>query len=68
MQGMTEALLERIEANEQFAADVAHELKNPLTSIRSAIETAERVQDDPVASERLRAVIASDVKRLADRS
>ena len=64
MQGMTEALLERIEANEQFAADVAHELKNPLTSIRSAIETAERVQDDPVASERLREVIASDVKRL----
>lgn len=64
MQGMTEALLERIEANEQFAADVAHELKNPLTSIRSAVETAERVQDDPVASQRLRNVIASDVKRL----
>ena len=64
MQGMTEALLERIEANEQFAADVAHELKNPLTSIRSAVETAERVTEDPVASQRLRNVIASDVKRL----
>ena len=64
MQSMTEALLERIEANEQFAADVAHELKNPLTSIRSAVETAERVQDDPVASDRLRQVIAQDVKRL----
>ncbi|WP_241764651.1 stimulus-sensing domain-containing protein [Hyphomonas johnsonii] len=64
MQGMTDALLERIQANEQFAADVAHELKNPLTSIRSAVETAERVQNDPVASERLRDVIASDVKRL----
>lgn len=64
MQSMTEALLERIQANEQFAADVAHELKNPLTSIRSAVETAERVQDDPEARERLRQVIASDVKRL----
>lgn len=64
MQSMTEALLERIEANEQFAADVAHELKNPLTSIRSAVETADRVQDDPVALERLRQVIVQDVKRL----
>jgi two-component system sensor histidine kinase ChvG len=64
MQAMTEALLERIQANEAFAADVAHELKNPLTSIRSAVETAERVQEDPVARERLRNVIASDVKRL----
>ncbi|HAY07286.1 MAG TPA: stimulus-sensing domain-containing protein [Hyphomonas sp.] len=63
MQGMTEALLERIEANEQFAADVAHELKNPLTSIRSAVETLERVKD-PEAAQKLRQVIASDVKRL----
>lgn len=63
MQGMTEALLERIEANEQFAADVAHELKNPLTSIRSAVETLERVTD-PDAAARLRSVIASDVRRL----
>jgi two-component system sensor histidine kinase ChvG len=63
LQAMTEALVERIEANEQFAADVAHELKNPLTSIRSAAETLERVQD-PGAAARLRQVIASDVKRL----
>jgi two-component system, OmpR family, sensor histidine kinase ChvG len=63
MQGMTDALLERIQANEQFAADVAHELKNPLTSIRSAVETAERITD-PAARERLRQVIAQDVKRL----
>jgi two-component system sensor histidine kinase ChvG len=60
---MTDALLERIEANEQFAADVAHELKNPLTSIRSAVETLERVKD-PDAATRLRQVITSDVKRL----
>lgn len=64
LQAMTDALLERIVANERFAADVAHELKNPLTSIRSAVETAEMVQDDPVAREKLRKVIAQDVKRL----
>ncbi len=64
MQAMTDALLDRIVANERFAADVAHELKNPLTSIRSAVETAERVQDDPEKREILRRLIASDVKRL----
>ena len=61
---MTSALFERITANEAFAADVAHELKNPLTSIRSAVETAERVRDDPVAVEKLRLMIAKDVQRL----
>ena len=64
MQGMTEALIERIQANEQFAADVAHELKNPLTSIRSAIETLDSVKENPELTERLRQVIALDVKRL----
>ncbi|MEM9377690.1 MAG: stimulus-sensing domain-containing protein [Pseudomonadota bacterium] len=64
VEAMTDALFERITANEQFAADVAHELKNPLTSIRSAVETAELIQDDPVAREKLRKVIAQDVKRL----
>lgn len=64
MESMTEALVERVQANESFAADVAHELKNPLTSIRSAVETAEMVQDDPVAREKLRKVIAKDVQRL----
>ena len=64
MEAMTEALFERIVANERFAADVAHELKNPLTSIRSAVETVERVQHDPEAVARLRAVIAKDVQRL----
>lgn len=61
---MTRALFERITANESFAADVAHELKNPLTSIRSAVETAEMVKDDPVTLEKLRKVIAKDVQRL----
>ncbi len=64
VEAMTAALFERITANESFAADVAHELKNPLTSIRSAVETAEMVQDDPVAREKLRKVIAKDVQRL----
>lgn len=64
LESMTSTLFERIVANERFAADVAHELKNPLTSIRSAVETAERVQHDPEARERLRQVIAQDVRRL----
>ena len=64
IEAMTEALVERVQANESFAADVAHELKNPLTSIRSAVETAEMIQDDPVAREKLRKVIAKDVQRL----
>lgn len=63
LEAMTETLFDRIVANEAFAADVAHELKNPLTSIRSAVETADRVTD-PAAREKLRKVIASDVRRL----
>ena len=61
---MTETLFERITANERFAADVAHELKNPLTSIRSAVETAEKVKGDPEATDKLRQLIAKDVQRL----
>ena len=41
---MTQALYSRIDAIESFAADVAHELKNPLTSLRSAVETLPRVK------------------------
>lgn len=64
MGSMTDALFERISANEQFAADVAHEIKNPLTSIRSAVETAERVKGNPEAMAKLHEVIAHDVGRL----
>ena len=41
---MTQALYNRLDAIESFAADVAHELKNPLTSLRSALETLPRVK------------------------
>ncbi|MEQ1609337.1 MAG: ATP-binding protein [Hyphomonadaceae bacterium] len=63
MEAMTEALYVRIQENERFAADVAHELKNPLTSIRSAVETSQVVQD-PAVRDRMRDVIARDVVRL----
>lgn len=57
------ALWQRMDATEQFAADVAHEIKNPLSSIRSAIETLRRI-DDPGQQRRLLAIIAEDVIRL----
>ncbi len=60
---MTEALWRRMDAIERFAADVAHEIKNPLTSVRSAVETAARVSD-PEAQKRLMNIIHEDVSRL----
>ncbi len=60
---MTEALYDRMDAIEAFAADVAHELKNPLTSLGTAIDTFERVKDEDTRR-RLQEVISSDVKRL----
>ena len=57
------ALWGRMDAIERFAADVAHEIKNPLSSIRSAIETLRRIED-PVKQRRLTAIIAEDVGRL----
>lgn len=60
---MTEALYERIDAIESFAADVAHEIKNPLTSLRSAVETL-RIAKTPEMQERLLTVIQQDVGRL----
>jgi two-component system sensor histidine kinase ChvG len=60
---MTEALWNRIDAIERFAADVAHEIKNPLSSMRSAIETVARV-DDPEQQARLLSIIQDDIQRL----
>jgi two-component system sensor histidine kinase ChvG len=60
---MTQALYSRIEAIESFAADVAHELKNPLTSLRSAVETLPRVKSGP-SRDRLLSIMQHDVRRL----
>lgn len=60
---MTESLYQRIEAIESFAADVSHELKNPLTSLRSAVETLPLAKTDD-SRKRLLDVIQHDVKRL----
>ena len=60
---MTDALYNRIEAIEMFAADVAHELKNPLTSLRSAVETLPLARNENSRA-RLLEVIEHDVKRL----
>ncbi|MHA6287732.1 sensor histidine kinase [Maricaulis sp. CAU 1757] len=63
LSGMTEALYDRLDAIESFAADVAHELKNPLTSIRSAVEVLPLAKDTE-RRDRLLAVISTDVRRL----
>ena len=63
LRDMTDALYNRIEAIEMFAADVAHELKNPLTSMRSAVETLPLARSE-TSRARLLEVIEHDVKRL----
>lgn len=63
LRAMTQAIYARIEAIESFAADVSHELKNPLTSIRSATETLE-IATKPEAREKLMGVIKKDVARM----
>ncbi len=60
---MTNALYARIEAIESFAADVSHELKNPLTSLRSAVETLPLARND-ASRARLMEIIQHDVRRL----
>jgi two-component system sensor histidine kinase ChvG len=60
---MTEAMWQRMDAIEAFAADVAHEIKNPLTSLRSAVETAARIQDAE-QQRNLMTIIQEDVQRL----
>lgn len=63
LRDMTEALSTRIDAIESFAADVAHEIRNPLASIGSAVETLDLVKDD-AARARLLAILKQDVRRL----
>jgi two-component system sensor histidine kinase ChvG len=63
MRGMVSALYDRIDANEQFAADVAHEIKNPLASLRSAVGSLRFVKKDE-HREKLLDVIEHDVRRL----
>lgn len=60
---MSLALRARIDATEAFAADVAHELKNPLASMASAVESLGRTSD-PAISAQLRAILTDDVRRL----
>ncbi|MEH7829790.1 sensor histidine kinase [Gemmobacter denitrificans] len=63
MRGMVAALYDRIDANEQFAADVAHEIKNPLASLRSAVASLHVAKRDDQRA-RLLEVIDHDVRRL----
>ncbi len=63
LRDMTNALYARIEAIESFAADVSHELKNPLTSLRSAVETLPLAKNE-TSRNRLMEIIQHDVRRL----
>lgn len=63
LRGMVKALYTRIDSNEQFAADVAHEIKNPLASLQSAVGTLRMVKRDD-QREKLMDVIEHDVRRL----
>ncbi|MFN3231432.1 MAG: stimulus-sensing domain-containing protein [Alphaproteobacteria bacterium] len=60
---MTQALYRRIDSIEAFAADVSHEFKNPITSLRSAVETMERT-DNPEHKQRLMEIVKEDLGRL----
>lgn len=63
LRDMTYALFTRMDTIERFAADVAHEIKNPLTSLRSAVETASRIKDED-NRQKLMDIIQHDVQRL----
>ncbi|MEQ1618095.1 MAG: HAMP domain-containing sensor histidine kinase [Terricaulis sp.] len=63
LEAMTGALADRIDANERFAADVSHEIKNPLASIRSAVDSA-RAARTPEQQTTMLGIIAQDVRRL----
>jgi len=63
LEAMTRALSERMEAIDRFAADVAHELRNPLTSIRSAVDTLDLVKAE-AQRERLTGILRQDIGRM----
>lgn len=63
LSAMTKALWERLDATERFAADVAHEIKNPLSSMKSALETLEKIQDIG-QRKKLVDILSEDVVRL----
>ncbi len=63
LEAMTDALSTRIDAIESFAADVAHEIRNPLTSIRSAIDTLPLVKDQ-AARDKLFGILQQDISRM----
>jgi len=63
LKSMTAGLYDRIDAIESFAADVAHELKNPLTSLASAVEMFSRAKDDENRA-RFLDIVRNDVKRI----
>ncbi|MGH6909238.1 MAG: sensor N-terminal transmembrane domain-containing protein, partial [Phenylobacterium sp.] len=64
LEAMTDSLSERMDAIESFAADVAHEIKNPLTSLRSAIEMAARPALAPDRRAKLMTIVVEDIERL----
>lgn len=63
LEAMTGALADRIDANERFAADVSHEIKNPLASIQSAVASAQSAAS-PEQQRQMLAIVAQDVHRL----
>ncbi|MGE0830786.1 MAG: ATP-binding protein [Hyphomonadaceae bacterium] len=63
LEAMTGALADRIDLNERFAADVSHEIKNPVASIRSAVDTVRAVKD-PEQQAKLLGIIANDANRI----
>lgn len=63
LRDMTEALWQRMDAIEAFAADVAHEIKNPLTSLRSAVETIMLLKDQ-TQRDKLMGIVLDDINRL----
>jgi len=63
LSAMTRALYDRIDSIERFAADVAHELKNPLTSLKSAVEMFARTQDEAMRAN-LMVILRNDIRRI----